>query len=148
MSTNCAKLIPCDYQFIPENESADQAVRFLKQNIKADDITYDIFENPEFIDCGENLTEISCPYCKAEIDFDRWGEMMNECSSSDFSNLEISLPCCGKKSSLNDLIYDFPCGFARFEIDISEPEATLDDAEIHEVEKLFRQKFKLIEARY
>jgi hypothetical protein len=32
--------------------------------------------------------------------------------------LEVLLPCCGQTSSLNDLMYDWPMGFARFEITV------------------------------
>lgn len=39
-----------------------------------------------------------------------------ELRTDDLSQLDVVLPCCGETSSLNDLGYDWPMGFASFEI--------------------------------
>jgi hypothetical protein len=45
------------------------------------------------------------------------------CAPSDegFDNLIATVPCCGGQSSLNDLEYEWPCGFARFELALWNP---------------------------
>ncbi|WP_181387329.1 hypothetical protein [Streptomyces sp. Act143] len=34
----------------------------------------------------------------------------------------MSVPCCGAATTLDRLDYDWPCGFARFEIAVRNPE--------------------------
>ena len=38
-----------------------------------------------------------------------------------FATLTVTVPCCGGQVSLNDLRYDWPCGFARFELEAWNP---------------------------
>lgn len=48
-----------------------------------------------------------------------------------FATLAVVVPCCGTASSLDALDYDWPCGFARFEIAIRNPErAWFSDEEL------------------
>lgn len=41
---------------------------------------------------------------------------MDEAYASDCANLSARTPCCGSIVSLNDLDYQGPAGFARFEV--------------------------------
>ncbi|KUJ35856.1 hypothetical protein ADL25_35140 [Streptomyces sp. NRRL F-5122] len=38
-----------------------------------------------------------------------------------FSTLLVAVPCCEVQTSLNDLVYDWPMGFARFRIEVLYP---------------------------
>jgi hypothetical protein len=38
-----------------------------------------------------------------------------------FVDLTAAVPCCGRRVSLNELDYDWPCGFARFELALWNP---------------------------
>lgn len=46
---------------------------------------------------------------------------------SGFENLNIQTPCCKKNISLNNLCYNFSCGFSCLEIDIHNPEKDIED---------------------
>lgn len=50
---------------------------------------------------------------------------MDAASKDNFKELSINMPCCGKKSTLNDLHYDLLCGFACIEFDILNPSTDL-----------------------
>ncbi len=38
-----------------------------------------------------------------------------------FAQLDVTMPCCGRAGSLNDLRYDWPMGFARFVLSARNP---------------------------
>lgn len=38
-----------------------------------------------------------------------------------FAELEITVPCCGTRTSLNSLRYEWPCGFARYFLQARNP---------------------------
>lgn len=49
----------------------------------------------------------------------------------DFCTLVATVPCCCKETSLNDLVYDWPMGFAKFAIEVVYPNrAWLTDEEL------------------
>ncbi len=75
----------------------------------------------DVVSCGANLEQISCPQCGAELAFDWWGEAVSERYGTGFSTLVVTVPCCGVETSLNELTYDWPMGFARFRIEVRQP---------------------------
>lgn len=121
MSDYIVKIIPSDPYFRITDKQIHSAMQLLRQNIKADLVKYHIHESPVFVDCGSNLESISCPICNKPLDFDWWGDMMDKANQTNFMDLSVKLPCCGKESTLNDLLYDFPCGFSSVEFDIINP---------------------------
>jgi hypothetical protein len=64
-----------------------------------------------------------------------------------FRNLEILVPCCGEKSSLNDLVYILPAGFARFSIEIRNPSQDFGNR-LPVLEELLNISLKSIWAHY
>ena len=121
MSDTIIKIIPADPCFRITEHKAQELVEFLKSRIAADSIKAMLHESPVFVDCGGNLKRILCPFCKSALGFDWWGQAMNAAYEHSFENLSVTLPCCGRKSSLNDLRYDFPCGFSIVEFSILNP---------------------------
>lgn len=89
-----------------------------------------------FVDCGSNLEEIKCPLCSAILDFGWWGESMEKAGENEFADLTVTLPCCGQNSTLHKLEYHFPCGFARAEFVIRNPEKELSDGAVKQIEEL------------
>lgn len=70
---------------------------------------------------------------------------MNSCSSNDFNDLSITTPCCHQTTSLNELEYIWPAGFAKYVIEIRNP----NENEVIAIEKLINNKdYKLIRAHY
>lgn len=117
---------------------------FLENNISCDFIDIKCSMTPMFIDCGSNFESIACPYCGSKLSFQWWNEVMNNLSKIEFTSIETYLPCCGKMSSLNDLEYYFPCGFACFVIDILNPTEALSDDIIDYIESILKTNINII----
>lgn len=142
------------YRIIPESKNSDfdgrvdKAIAYLKRKTKPENITFTDHEAITFIDCGENLTSISCPSCNSELSFDWWGEAMDAAFKNGFSDLSCTLPCCNQKGSLDGLKYDFPCAFAKKEIAITNPKKPPSDKVIAKVESILEGKIKIIISLY
>ena len=146
MSDHVVKVIPrSPQQGVPEAVLAS-AVRYLNGTVAADRIEAHTYETPAFIDCGSNLEEIRCSLCGNELSFDWWGEAMDIAAQTGFASLEVTMPCCGGESSLNDLKYNFPCGFACAEIELLNPTSEIDPACIAQLEAIFGFPVRLIHA--
>lgn len=146
MSDYIVKIIPIDPYLRITDKQAQSALQYLKQNIKADLVKMRIQESPEFVDCGANLESISCPICNKQLDFGWWNVAMDKASKINFMDLSIKLPCCSKDSTLNDLIYYFPCGFSTFEYDIVNPLMEVNDSLISELQRLLEITVSVIHA--
>lgn len=71
----------------------------------------------QFIDAGTNFERIACPGCAAEIDVETtWHDWMDSDwhGEDGFHLHRHRTPCCGTELTLNDLVYHFPQGFARW----------------------------------
>lgn len=88
----------------------------------SDQIEVTWHDQAALVDCGRNLTKISCPLCGAEIDPEWWADLVSERYEDGFDDLNIVAPCCGGRVSLNELVYDWPVGFARFELEARNPQ--------------------------
>lgn len=74
-----------------------------------------------FIDAGSNFDSVRCPWCGAAIDLDWWHDRMTIAASEGFTNLQTRTRCCDVTTSLNDLGYDWPQGFARWWLEVMNP---------------------------
>lgn len=146
MSDTIIKIIPDDLNFRITEHEAQELVEFLKSRITADGIKAVLHESPVFVDCGGNLQRILCPFCKSALSFDWWGQAMNAAYEHSFENLSVTLPCCGRESSLNDLHYDFPCGFSSVEFSILNPRAGLEKACFDDFQELLGTPVREIRA--
>jgi hypothetical protein len=54
-----------------------------------------------------------------------------------FVDLGLHLPCCNSSSSLDELIYVKPCGFATFKIEVFNPTVVPCAVDLHEMGKCF-----------
>lgn len=111
MSDYIVKVIPTDPFRHIEQSTFEKTCKLLQTKLKADSITMRTYDKPAFIDCGSNLVKIQCPKCGAIIDFGWWGETMDNALTEEQQSLDITVPCCGCKTTLNDLHYHFECGF-------------------------------------
>lgn len=146
MSEHITKIIPKDpFHKVPE--LALQSVKtFLEAQIHCDSIKVEVTETPEFVDCGTNLESISCPECGTELDFEWWGEAMEKAADDAFSSLETEVPCCKKLVSLNDLVYNFPCGFASCLIQIINPDQPISNEMIDKIQNILGIEVRIVEA--
>lgn len=143
MSDTIVKIIPCEYAYQMTVEEAEYIMLQLRQLIQCDEISYRVSSTPQFVDCGTNLDRISCPICGSLAE-DWWGKSMNYAyESSSFVNLDVITPCCGQKVSLNDLVYDFDCGFSCVEFDVRNPHS---EVRLEKIQDRIRLKIKIIKS--
>jgi len=146
MSDNWIVIIPADPSFVPPTDRVKKATLHLKGLApNANEITEETHESIQFFDCGSNLERIQCPLCNEEIQRDWWQEKMGQDFDGGFKLQRFKTPCCGKRSSLNDLIYDWPQGFARFAIQAMNPNIeSLTDQDIKAFEDAIGTKIRVI----
>ncbi|MFD9162586.1 hypothetical protein ACFVZ8_11405 [Streptomyces sp. NPDC059558] len=128
MSDDVLSIIPSDPQWQPDPDAVDRVVELIEDlapgvadgvDVEIDVTWHDVVTA---IDCGENLERIGCPLCQAAIDTEWWGDHLEARRDNAFTTLDVKVPCCGGSTTLDVLDYDWPCGFARFEIAIWNPE--------------------------
>jgi len=148
MSDNILRLIPVDPQYIPDGTSQrtmqDQLASF---RLQADNTRIKITSEVKFVDAGENFERVLCPTCGADLG-EWWRTAMDTAYKTKFADLSVHLPCCGTKSSLNDLRYEWPAGFSRFVIEVHNPDHDLNDEQIHSLEQILGCKLRKIWTRY
>lgn len=146
MSDNWIALVPEDPRFVPDAAKQQRARdRFAEIAPEADEIEIKVSENVVFFDCGGNFERICCRSCGAEIPVEWWQERMDEDHDDGFKLAAYATPCCRKKSTLNDLVYEWPQGFGRFALDAMNPNiGELDDKYKQEFEKILGTKLRVI----
>ena len=120
MSDDILKIIPATPDFAPKASAISGAESYLRElgfTLDATAMTSEI----EFVDCGGNLERISCPFCGAVLATESWQDAMNRSYETRFADRNLKLPCCKRNSKLEDLIYDWPMGFAKFVLHLRNP---------------------------
>lgn len=122
MSVNYLRLVPMDPLFVPVAVDQQHILGMLKRFFPAsDDIMIVYSYEVRFWDPGENLSRISCPLCRQEVSRDWWMDAMANAYERRFHDLAVTLPCCRGTTSLNELRYEWPAGFARFCLEVKSP---------------------------
>ena len=145
MSDNWIAVIPENPEHIPSAECQNQALSFFWSIApEADEIEIRLSDHLMFFDCGANLESISCPNCGKGIPIDWWQDRMGE--DYEFTSLKShALPCCEKLSTLAELEYDWPQGFAKFGIDAMNPKiGILSDEEKGKFEEILGTPLRII----
>jgi hypothetical protein len=97
-----------------------------------------------FRDAGENFTRVTCPGCQANIAMDTWTAWMSaDYDGKGFPLRCLTLPCCGRQTTLNHLDYDRPQGFSRFEL-VADRMGKLPPDALAEIEKALGCKLRQI----
>ncbi len=123
MSDDYLRLFPTDRTWLPTPEQADRAVAALRAlTPDAHEIEAEVYGRVTFIDQGTNLERIGCPVCHADLDPDWWAEQMSRADENVFVALDVVAPCCGATTTLDDLVYEWPAGFASVELSVLNPE--------------------------
>ena len=125
MSDNWLRLIPTDPTFVPATPAARRA-RELLEHFAPTAITGGVAREVNakeivFIDAGTNFESVSCPWCGAAIDIEWWQDSMSIAATSGFNDLVTRTRCCDVTTSLNDLNYQWPQGFARWWLEVMNP---------------------------
>jgi hypothetical protein len=149
MSVNTLKLIPTSPEYVPRDTVQRWACDFLESFFPgAQETTCETTEGVRFIDQGQNWERVRCPVCGSELDPEWWSQAMDAAYQTGFANLLVNVPCCGAVSSLNDLQYELPAGFARFVLKVRDPDKDIDDEQLITLEQVLGCKLRKIWARY
>ncbi|MFF2526591.1 hypothetical protein [Streptomyces liangshanensis] len=86
--------------------------------------------------------------CRAIIGTEWWADLLEAHCDDGFATLAIEVPCCGGSTTLDALEYDWPCGFARFEIAVRNPDRLwFGDAELTALADRLGHPVKQVRAR-
>jgi hypothetical protein len=147
LSNDWLQIIPTDPMFVPD-ESGTRAITAMVNTLVPHAERVDVIDEAKvvFVDAGSNFESVGCGSCGAVLDLDWWSEQMNSAHEHEFSDLATTTPCCGQSTTLNDLDYDWPQGFARWRIEVRSPgvgrlsaetEQALSDALGHPVRLIY-----------
>ena len=149
MSVNYLRLIPTDPTYAPPLTKDQQAEQLLAVFVpKSTEITSHRYENIQFVDAGSNWEAIHCPGCRAILEDDTWKDLVDQASVTHFVNLSLVMPCCGVISSLNDLSYGWPVGFARFVLQARDPDGQLNGEQLRLLERILGCRLRTIWTHY
>ncbi len=148
MSDTIFKIFPRTSLALYTDAQINEAVQILRLYCE-EEITFTNFNKISFIDCMEGLEHIYCPWCGTEIN-ESWSIFMEKAYESSFDNLSFKTTCCNYATSLNELIYVKPCGFATFVIEVHNPKKIPSIVELHEMGCCFGSEhfFRMISAHY
>jgi hypothetical protein len=125
MSDNWIRIIPTEPSFVPTLSAGYEALGLLAVFAPValnDEGAREIRESEiVFVDAGTNFTALSCPSCGNELDLGWWQQHMENAAQSSYIDLVIQTPCCKGATSLNDLRYDWPQGFALWQLEVMNP---------------------------
>lgn len=154
MSDTWLVIFPTDPEWAPDPDQqalATAAIARLVPSAAAGQPELTRNANVEFIDAGANFGSIRCPLCREELAMNWWDGHMSGQYSADhgFRLKPINAPCCGAMTTLNELAYEWPLGFARWTASVVYPERSwLSEEELGEIgaelEHPVRQTFRHI----
>jgi hypothetical protein len=150
MSDSMLRFIPRQPAYAPPLERRQAAVSRLRDAFSdADDVSARETEEVTFIDAGGNFESVFCPLCNKKLEQEWWLEAMDRAFSTAFEDLAVKLPCCGGSTTLNDLRYEWPQGFARFVLEVANPGVnTISDALVAEVGTIIGCDVRVVWAHY
>jgi len=118
-------IISADPHWMPSAENADRGLEaFRRLGPGADEVKAEFFDGVQFVDQGEFFERVSCPRCGEHLDVPWWQQQMDatwSLADSRFERLDVATPCCDAVTSLNDLEYRWPAGFASFALRAQNP---------------------------
>ena len=149
MSDDHLRLIPTDPYFIPHPAAIHQALDVFDRYVQAiRGTSAEVFTAVQFVDQGSNFERILCPNCRTEVATQWWQQAMDESYEGGFLDLKVSTPCCGFLTTLNDLQFEWPAGFACFILEAVNPHSDLSQQQISNIEQILGKPVRKIWAHY
>lgn len=145
MSDNYLHLVPNDPHWQPNDTAAEQAVEIARGLFpRAEHVGVEYKDEVTFFDAGANTESVHCAFCGGDLE-DWWGDAMGQAATSDFSDLTIVTPCCGKSTSLNDLRYVWPAAFGMCALMVVNPgETSIGDDQLRRIERAIGSPLRVI----
>ena len=148
MSDTTLKIITTDpFYTCPENIQSD-VISILSKIYPFQKIKLLNTDSVEFIDQGGNFESVSCNFCGRLLEIQDWKNLIDLAFETKFNKLNFVTKCCNKETSLNDINYNWPAGFARFVVSIHDAETELAEIEVTKLEELLKKDLRIIWARY
>jgi hypothetical protein len=145
MSDNWIIVLAADPLATPSEERAEAALELLMAlRPEGQEPELHLSETPEFFYAGSNFQYVFCPLCEREIG-EWWSEAMNRWDKGgDRRSLAVETPCCSRATSLNDLDYVSPQGFACVALELMYPGADLEPEEVRQVEATLELPVRIV----
>ena len=116
MSLHTVHVIPERVGDVPDEAAIERARRELESVPDLSSIEVEHFDGLQLVDAGQRFESVHCPSCGADADA-WWADAMDRAwVGTCFDDLSCTTPCCGARTTLHDLVYRGPQGFARFEL--------------------------------
>lgn len=148
MSDTILKIISTDPFYTCKKNTEQDIVSLLSKLYPAQQIEIHNTEYVEFIDQGQNFENVACNLCGQLLEIEYWQHLIDIASSANFNHLNFVTTCCSKETSLNNLNYNSPAGFARFVITLTNIETEMGENEIIELKTLMQTDIRMIWAKY
>ncbi|GAA1250409.1 hypothetical protein [Oryzihumus leptocrescens] len=156
MSDSYIRLIPTNPDWQPTHEAAAAAAAYVASLFSGsggdvEEVEYEFYDRMTLIDAGENTSQITCARCSRDIGLNWLGDLVRENGGPSFEHLDATVPCCAAVVPLNRLHYDWPIGFARFEVSAMNPtraQYELDTVELARLAELLGHPVAQILAHY
>lgn len=145
MSDNWTIVIPADPMALPTPEHAAAAVELARRMFPgAESIEVTQTPTPTVIDPGSNWEGVRCPACDADLE-EWWSGAVDAAARTEFTNLDVITPCCSAATSINDLHYPWPMGFARWRLEAMNPDlGRLTDEQVLDFQSALGMPVRLV----
>ena len=148
MSDDILSIIPSDPEYVPVVAAQQMALALFSSFVgKADEVNMSVTDEVQFVDAGENFESVTCPACGADLN-GWWQGAVETAFANQFADLTVQVPCCGAQGSLNDLVYNWPAGFARFRLTARNPVKDVDDGQVAMLSSILKSDVRKVWSRY
>jgi len=146
MSDDYVHIIPEEAGFVPEEKRQLDAIAYFRSIApRASEVITSTSDDLKFIHCGGNFGKICCPSCGATIGLRLWQEWMNvDYGEKGFALTQHTLPCCAARHTLHELAYEWPQGFARWDLQAMNPDIDLSDVHRSRFEEILGCPVRII----
>jgi hypothetical protein len=152
------KVFPAEPTHVPPSHLHQQAVEYLERLYpRGDEVEVRVYDVVTFIDQGSNLEAIICPSCGTRMTIEDgpgrswWDDRSDRLNEGSAEAISMSgIPCCGATVKAVDLLFDWPAGFARFELSVLNPNVSgdLSAAHLADLESILKCKLRHVWAHY
>ena len=128
MADDWLRIVPTDPLHVPLPDRRAAAVEELLSVLDGvEEVEWVDHGDVLFIDAGEAFRTVRCPGCDADL-MAFWSEKLgdldvgaDEDAPPLATDLRLVVPCCELPTSLDQLVYDAPCAWARMELSATNP---------------------------
>ena len=159
MSDTVLRIIPSHHQLVPPEHLHKPALRLLEAVVgDSEDPEVRVYPQLEYIDAGENEEGATCPACRVAFKFDYFREddpyadwfrdVVHE-TEGGAEGYRTTMPCCGTEVLFPDVLFE-ASGFARFEVQVSNPDTDypLSEQAMGQLEALLGCQLRQVWAHY